>query len=158
MNRPALPPPPTLARESDGDRRSRIWRKPVSLGATFALRCLSAFILWILRIIKSSAPYRLGLALAKSDPAVAEALGRPVSEGLFTTGAMSVDGPTGRAELSIPLQGPKGRALLHVHATRTHGEWRLDAVVLETESPARRIALSPCRVSRASRDAKALSP
>ncbi len=143
MHKPALPPPPTLSREPGGDRRSRIWRRPLSLGATLALRCLAAFIHWIFRIIKSSEPYRLALALAKSDPVVAEALGRPVREGLFPTGSLSVSGPSGRADFAIPLQGPKGRALLHVRASKTRGEWRLDSAVLETENPARRVDLAP---------------
>lgn len=142
MNRPALPPTP-VSIAPGGDRRSRIWRKPLSLGATLILRSLAAFIAWIFRLIKSSAPYRLALARAKSHPEVAEALGLPLREGLFTSGSMSMSGPSGRADLLIPLQGPKGRGLLHVHATRALGEWRLDSLVLETEHPSRRIDLSP---------------
>lgn len=122
---------------------SRNWRWAVPLGAVLGFGSLAAFVLWVFGMIKSCEPYERALTLAKSAPAVAAELGRPVSEGFLTTGSVNLSGPSGTAELSIPLRGPKGRGHLHVEATRKLGEWRFDALILETEHPVRHVDLTP---------------
>src|SRR5207244_4022815 len=53
--------------------------------------------------IKSSEPYTEALARAKADDRVKDLLGEPVEAGYWVTGEISISGPSGKADLAIPI-------------------------------------------------------
>ena len=81
----------------------------------------------------SSDAYRLAVERAVDHPAAIEALGEPVEPGWFVGGSVEVTGPTGDAELSIPMKGPRGEGTLFVVAHKSAGEWSFERLELETD-------------------------
>jgi hypothetical protein len=70
-----------------------------------------------------------------ADPEVLETLGEPVKVGWFVRGTVNVNGPSGDAELSVPLVGRTARATLHVVAKKRGGRWEFDLLQVDVEGP-----------------------
>lgn len=140
-----MPTPPPLPQPTSSDWWGRNWKWFVPL-LCLVLALLAAgvvgFVALLLGFLKSSDPYQGAVARARAEPALVEALGGPITEGFFTTGSINLNGPSGAAELSIPLEGPAGKATLYVEATRKLGVWHYDGLVAEIAATRRRIDLS----------------
>ncbi len=134
------------------DQPTLPWRKrhptafmwAVGLGAVLTLIAVMVLVFSVvIGFMKSSDAYTGAVARARSAPAVISALGTPLQEGWFVTGNIHVSGPTGLAELAIPVSGPKGEATIYVDATKHVGAWQFDHLIVELESTHERIDLSP---------------
>jgi hypothetical protein len=53
---------------------------------------------------------KLAFAAAQASPAVKEQLGESIKRGFFTSGSIEISGPTGKADIAIPISGPRGNA------------------------------------------------
>jgi hypothetical protein len=93
--------------------------------------------------LKSSDAYIGALARTRSAPGVIAALGSPIEPGYFVTGTIHVSGPTGLAELAIPISGPQGRATIYVEAAKRLGEWNFDHLIVQIERTGARLDLAP---------------
>ena len=102
---------------------------------------VGSIVLIVFSAVKSSDVYKDALARAKTHPAVIEALGSPVTEGLLLSGNTNVNGASGEANLSIPVSGPKGKGTIYVAATKSLGRWNYSGLVLEIEPKNQRIDL-----------------
>jgi hypothetical protein len=102
---------------------------------------VGSIVLIVFSAVKSSDVYKDALARAKTHPAVIEALGSPVTEGLLLSGNTNVNGASGEANLSIPVSGPKGKGTIYVAATKSLGRWNYSGLVLEIERTHQRIDL-----------------
>ncbi|MDR2871133.1 MAG: cytochrome c oxidase assembly factor 1 family protein [Xanthomonadaceae bacterium] len=125
-------------------RRNWKWAVPVTLIAAIVLLCGGPFALifgGISRAMQSSEPYQHTLAQAQANPEVIAALGEPIEPGLFVGGNIAVNGPTGDANLSIPLKGPRGRATAYVEARKSAGRWHYRTLVIQVDGTSRRINL-----------------
>jgi hypothetical protein len=99
----------------------------IAIGCAVLVAAVIAFIVFILVFVfgamRSSAPYRESVALAKSDPRVVALLGSPVRAGYIFGGSINTQGSSGHANLMIPLRGPKGGGILEVQAEKKDGKW-----------------------------------
>ncbi|HEX9161175.1 MAG TPA: cytochrome c oxidase assembly factor Coa1 family protein [Thermoanaerobaculia bacterium] len=96
------------------------------------------------RLAKSSEVYRQALQRAANDPQVIALLGSPVEARWWVSGGLQFSrGEGGRAHFTIPLEGPKGRARLHVRAVREQAKWRFTMLEVRPENGGARIELSP---------------
>lgn len=124
---------------------SRNWKWFVPVGCLTTLLLFATAIVVIASLVfgvmKSSDAYALALARAKAHPAVIESLGSPINEGFFTGGNINVNGPSGDAELSIPISGPKGSATIFVEARKSAGQWSFSKLLVEVEGSNERIDL-----------------
>ncbi len=102
---------------------------------------VGSIVLIVFSAVKSSDVYKDALARAKTHPAVIEALGSPVTEGLLLSGNTNVNGASGEANLSIPVSGPKGKGTVYVAATKSLGRWNYSGLVLEIARTHQRIDL-----------------
>jgi len=91
--------------------------------------------------MKSSVAYSGALDRARAAPAVIAALGTPIRDGFFVAGNISVNGQSGKAELAIPISGPKGDATVYVVASEALGEWHFERIVVQIDRTGRRIDL-----------------
>jgi len=91
--------------------------------------------------MKSTDVYKEALARAKADPAVIEALGAPIKEGLLMSGSTNVNGASGESNLAIPISGPKGKGTIYVSAHKSLGEWNYSGLVVEVKQTHQRIDL-----------------
>ena len=84
-------------------------------------------------VMKSSDAYKLALARAKSDQRVIAALGAPIKEGMFTSGNTNVNGPSGEANIAIPISGPKGKATIYAVGTKSAGQWTFSKLAVQVQ-------------------------
>jgi hypothetical protein len=92
---------------------------------------VGSIVLIVFSAVKSSDVYKDALARVKTHPAVIEALGSPVTEGLLLSGNTNVNGASGEANLSIPVSGPKGKGTIYLAATKSLGRWNYSGLVLQ---------------------------
>jgi hypothetical protein len=106
--------------------------------------------------MKSNDAYKQAMARASHNPQVVEALGEPVKAGFFVSGSVNVSGPSGSADLSIPVSGPLGKGTLFVVAEKSAGLWQfstMDVAITDTgeridllDQPLERVDRAPERV------------
>ncbi len=118
---PVQPPP------QDGwFARNWKWAVPVVLLGIFLLAC--AFVVGVVALvfggIKSSDAYKQALEKARISPEVVSILGSPIEDAWYVTGSMNVSGPSGNADLAIPIHGPKGTGTVYVVAKKSAGVWQ----------------------------------
>src|SRR6185369_12764203 len=73
--------------------------------------------------LRSSDAYQLALSAAMHEPSVVAELGPPVQAGWFTTGRITVTGPSGDASLAIPISGSRRSGTINVSAQKSGGRW-----------------------------------
>jgi hypothetical protein len=145
MNPPPQPPPQRPKGKLDlwWDRNWK-WFVPVLAVGGSALFCgfFMLVLSSVLTLMKSSGAYVGAMARTEASAAVVAALGKPIKAGYFVTGNINVNGSSGKAELVIPIRGPKGAAATYVEATETLGAWHFDRLVVQLEQTGGRIDLS----------------
>jgi len=117
-------------------RRNWKWAVPVGcLGMLLlAIGAMSALLVFVFSVIRESDVYSEAVARARAHPALVEVLGEPVEEGMVVSGNIQITGPSGHADIAIPMSGPRGEATLYVVAEREAGQWRYRRLELEDAS------------------------
>jgi len=137
--------PPPLPLQPRGNWWTKNWKWFVPTGCFTILILFAAFITLIVMIVfsamKSSDVYKDALKRAKAEPAVIEALGSPIKDGMFVSGSTNVNGASGEANLAIPIYGPKGEGTLYVVAEKSVGAWNYSNLVVEVKKTKNRIDL-----------------
>lgn len=121
-------PPPALPQPSWFTRH---WRWFVPVLAMAAGLFFYGFFSLVSSVMKNSEVHQLALARVQASPAVAAALGTPITEGFLVKGNIHVSGPSGQAQLEIPIQGPKDSATIYVAAEKSKGEWHFEYLVVQ---------------------------
>jgi cytochrome oxidase complex assembly protein 1 len=131
--------------ETSGTWWDRNWKWFVPVAGIGAVTILALFALVLLTVVfgmmKSSDPYQRGVAAAKEHAVVREKLGTPIEEGFFVTGNINISGPSGNADLAVPLSGPKGKATLYIVAHKSAGEWTFSKLVIQFNEGGQRVDL-----------------
>jgi Cytochrome oxidase complex assembly protein 1 len=108
MNQPLRPPATPTP-----NWWTRNWKWFVPAGcltvALLSVVFVGSILLVVFSAMKSTDVYKDALSRAKADPAVIEALGSPVKDGLLVSGNANVNGASGESNLAIPISGPKGK-------------------------------------------------
>jgi len=74
--------------------------------------------------LKHSAAYEMAVAKLQADPVAVNVLGSPISTGT-PYGEISVDGSSGKAELSFSATGRKAVGVVFVEAVKKEGVWSI---------------------------------
>lgn len=123
----------------------RNWKWFVPLACLWGLAVMGAVCLFVVYlafgVMKTSDVYREALARAKASPGVVRSLGEPLREGLFVSGSIQVTGPSGNAELAIPLSGPRGKGTIYLEARKSAGRWNYSRLLVEVTATGERIDL-----------------
>jgi len=88
-------------------------------------------------------PVRLAMVQIESEPDIIEAIGEPIELGFGFGGSISVSGPTGEADISVPIQGTSGSGHAFIVATKSMGKWTIQALEVEIKGKTERIVLIP---------------
>jgi len=110
-------------------RRNWKWALAVACAACVGVFAVLQFSL------RSSWAYSEGLRLASHDKSVVAEFGQPIQPGWFVVGSIAVSGPTGDADLAIPIWGPKDRGTLYVTAHKTADKWLIQRLEYQTIKP-----------------------
>ncbi len=140
MTEPMTPPPPPKP-----SWWSRNWKWMIPVGCLGLLVAITGFIAalaaFVFGTMKSTDVYQQAVTIARSHPAVVEALGEPIETGWMLTGNINTTGSSGNADIAIPLHGPQGEATLYAVATKSAGRWEYERLEVEVEGQAERIDL-----------------
>ena len=134
-----------MNQQQDKNWWGRNWKWVVPVGCLVPLTLFVGFIVLIVCLVfgmmKSSDVYKEALAKAKANPAVQKTIGTPIEEGMFVTGNINISGPSGQADLAIPISGPDGEATIYVVAAKLAGQWTFSTLVVEIKDTKQRINL-----------------
>lgn len=124
---------------------ARHWFWVVPVGCLSVLALVAAFVGAILLVVfgamRSSDAYGIAMERAEQSDEVVAALGEPIEAGWLVSGNIQVNGPSGDANLSVPLSGPSGEGTLYVVAEKKAGQWHFDTMEVEVVGAAARIDL-----------------
>lgn len=99
---------------------------------------IAAVIVGAFAMMRSSGACQVAVARAGTSPAVVQALGAPLKVGWFVTGTLD---PGRRAEITIPVSGPRGKARIYVVASKATGEWVFSTLTVKLRANGERIFL-----------------
>ncbi len=123
----------------------RNWKWIVGLGCFSMIVLAVAFVAvlaWAVSTgMRSSDAYREAVDRAATDCEVQARLGTPLSPGWFTSGSINVSGPSGHADLSIPLNGKVSKGTLYATAAETAGQWHFEVLEVEVAGQSERVKL-----------------
>ena len=136
MGTPPRTPAPSIQKAPPG-WWSRNWKWFVPVGCLTLIVLFAAFVGGIIFVatsaMKSSDAYKLAMAKAQSNPLVQQKLGTPIEAGMFVSGSVNVEGTSGKADITIPISGPKGKGSIYVDATKFAGEWKFNRLEVEID-------------------------
>ena len=128
---------------------ARNWKWFVPCGCATILVAFVVIICAIVGIVmystKQSDVYAMSLAKVQSSQEVTGRLGTPVKPGWWMSGNINVSGPSGNADISFPISGPKGKATVYATGTKSTGRWRLDLLQVAYDGSEERTNLLPDR-------------
>jgi hypothetical protein len=135
------------------------WKLVTLVGLGFATLAV-AFVALVFAILfgsmKHSGAYELALSDARATPAVVTQIGEDLKGGWFITGNINASGPSGHAELAIPLSGTRGRGTLYTVADKEAGEWKMCSLVFKPDMAGAKVVIVDSSVthcpSRSSHD------
>jgi uncharacterized membrane protein YhaH (DUF805 family) len=127
------PMPPPLPGTRSPDWMKQNWKWFVPLLCLVAVVCIGVFTVFFENLMKSSDAYSGAFARAKANSAVITALGTPIKDGFFVSGSISENNSWGRANLVIPITGPKGAAKVYVSASKSSDKWHFDSLVAQID-------------------------
>jgi Cytochrome oxidase complex assembly protein 1 len=143
---PPSQPPPLSPQPPRGNWWQRNWKWFVPTGCltliAMAVLFVACIVFLVFSVMKSSDAYKIAVARAKSDQRVVAALGTPISEGMFASGKTNVNGPSGEADIGIPISGPKGKATIYAVATKSEGAWSFSKLNVKIDGTGETIDLN----------------
>ncbi len=129
---PAAPPPPPRS------WWQRNWKWVIPGGC---LSILALFVLFFFTVFRHTDVFREAVARAEANPKVRAELGEPIREGWWVMGRVKMTGPSGYANLSIPLKGSRKDGTLYTVAHKSAGIWRYNTLEVAVEGQPGRISL-----------------
>jgi hypothetical protein len=108
-------------------RRWAIWGLVVWIGV---LALFGGAIGGVIYGFKHSVAYEMAVAKLQADPVAVNILGSPISSGM-PFGGISVNGSSGKAELSFSATGPKAAGVVFVEAVKKNGAWSITRLALK---------------------------
>jgi hypothetical protein len=111
------------------------WIVGISVGVAVLL------IFGVFAIIGNSEVCQLALQRAQSSPVVIERLGQPIERGLIVSGSIETSGPSGHADVAIPVSGSKAKGTLYAVGVKSAGIWKFETLQVEVEGDSNRVDL-----------------
>jgi len=88
--------------------------------------------------LKKTKPWTDAVARANANPEATAELGSPIESGWMMQGTYNVQQSggteTGNVDVTIPLEGPKGKGSVHVVGKSTSGQWDYTTMEVTTDS------------------------
>src|SRR5262252_8954380 len=105
--------------------RHPLWKIP--LGCLTLLFLVAGFAILLTTIVttsfRHSEVYQRAMTSASTNHQVREAIGEPIEAGWFVSGQLRINGGSGRADLSIPVTGNRGKGRIRAVAYKSGGVW-----------------------------------
>lgn len=92
-------------------------------------------------MIRNSDVSKNAFAMANTNAIVLQRLGEPLNRGFFTSGTIEISGPSGHADIAIPISGPKGKRTIYAVARKSTGHWQFVTLEVAFSGDDRRLDL-----------------
>ena len=126
---------------------TRHWKWAVALGCLLLVILVAMFVGTIFTAVEysfqHSDAYIYAVTQARTNPLVGKKIGTPLKVGWLATGNVNISGPSGNANLGIPIAGPRGRGTIYVVAKKSAGAWQFEMLQVEVAGEQQRIDLLP---------------
>jgi hypothetical protein len=141
--------PPIIQGQNSWWNRNWKWFLPVIIVGSIAMFvCFFAMVFtFVTGTMKSSGAYKQAVTTAHADTRVVDALGSPLKQGVFISGNINLNNSSGRANLSIPISGPKGKGTIYVVAIKTAGAWNFSKLLVQIEATSEKIDLNTSKIN-----------
>lgn len=116
----------------------RKWARWGLVALTLAVVLAAGIAFAVIASLKNSDAYQMTVRAMHSNPRIVQVLGEPITTGI-PTGNIRVSGPDGEANLAFGAEGPKGSGTIYVNATKSLGQWKIDAAVFQNDKDRKRI-------------------
>lgn len=136
---------PGSSNRVDQDSPDTSWKWAIPVGCLGLVTIVAGLVIGMIILLtgsmRSSWAYAEAVKMATRNPIVVQALGEPIEAAWRFSGSIDVSGPSGNAELAIPLEGPRGGGTLYVIAHKRAGEWSFELVEVEIDGREERVDL-----------------
>lgn len=134
-----------MAKQQEQNWWGRNWKWFVPVGClgliVISIGFVTIIFFLVFSLIKSSDVYKEAIAIAEAHPLVQEAIGTPIEAGTFVSGNINTSGPSGEADLAIPISGPNGKGTIYAVAVKSAGQWDFSTLVVEIKETGERLEL-----------------
>lgn len=124
------------------------WFVPTGCLGLVALLAAGVFaIVWAaFSLVKSTEVYRNALEMARANPEVVAELGEPIEDSWYVKGTVNDESGTGRANLEIPISGPRKSGTVYAVARRgddatNANNWEYTLLEVEIEGRPKRVTI-----------------
>ncbi len=129
------PPPPPPAKSSG-------CLKFLGIGCVVLIFAGIAFVVgivyFVFHLIKNSDVYTESLHRAQQNAQVQSVLGTPIEDGWWVMGNVNLDNDRGRANITYPIEGSKGKGTVHVVASRSSSKWNYERMTVTPDDKSQR--------------------
>jgi len=101
----------------------------------------AVFVVVLIASVGNSDVCKAAVNQAQFNTTVIEQLGQPVERGFLVSGNIEITGPSGHADIAIPLSGPKGKGTLYAVGVEEAGIWRFETLQLAIDGRTQRLDL-----------------
>lgn len=130
---------------NDNNWFTRNWKWAVPSGCLVVLVIFGLFaggiVYFVFKMIKQSDVYDEAVQIVCEHEAVIDSLGTPIEDGWFVSGSINVSGPSGDADLAIPISGPYGEGTIFAVAQKKAGRWQYQVLEVQVQGQDERIVI-----------------
>jgi hypothetical protein len=140
----AFPPPVPAVMPTEKNWFARNWKWFVPTIVVTVVLLIVAFVVGVAAIvfgaIRNNEPYQHAIEVVTHDQRALNALGAPVQPRWLVSGSINVSGPSGDANLAIPVRGQARAGTVYLVAKKSAGKWTYETLELEVEGQPARIS------------------
>lgn len=106
----------------------RNWKWVVPVGGCFTLILLvialfGSIFYGVTTLLENSQPYEYALEKINKDEEIVSILGSPIEQDGMMQGSLNWHNGDGKADMKIPVSGPKGNGILYIDASSVDDNW-----------------------------------
>ena len=120
---------------------ARPWWKNWKLLASAAIGVAIVGGAIVLVSINNSDIKTMAMARVAASPLVTQRLGEPITSSWFVRGNLMKSPDSGKADLTIPISGPRGAGTVYVHGSQTAEGWQMTSLKFAQDGSSDRLDL-----------------
>ena len=114
----------------------RNWKWVVPVGGCLTMLVLlvvfvGSIFYGVTTMFEGSDPYKYAFEKINEDEQLVELLGSPIVKDGMVQGSLNYNNGDGKADMKIPISGPKGSGTLYINATSGGDEWTYHEIRVE---------------------------